>query len=45
LPTQGPAARQQFCAARRIVNGQDRAALVASYALAFQQALEAGGWE
>lgn len=44
LPRQGPAARQQFCAARRIVNGQDRAALVASYALAFQQALEAGGW-
>lgn len=35
----------QFTNARRIINGTDRAALIASYAVAFQAALEAGGWK
>ena len=43
LPLGGPATRAQFIAARRTVNGQDRAALVADYALRFQDALLAGG--
>lgn len=34
----------QFREARRIINGTDRAADLASYALQFQQALQAGGW-
>lgn len=34
----------QFTAARRIINGQDRAAEIAGYAMHFQQALIAGGW-
>jgi len=34
---------RQFIAARRAVNGQDRAALIADYALRFQDALLAGG--
>lgn len=33
-----------FCAARKIINGQDCAPLIAGYALGFQQALTAGGW-
>ena len=33
------------CAARKIINGQDCAPLIASYALSFQNALEAGGWD
>jgi len=43
LPLGGPATRAQFVAARRVVNGQDRAALIADYALRFQDALLAGG--
>jgi len=43
LPLGGPATRSQFVAARRAVNGQDRAALIADYALRFQDALLAGG--
>jgi putative chitinase len=43
LPLGGRATRAQFVAARRIVNGQDRAALIADYALRFQDALLAGG--
>jgi hypothetical protein len=34
----------QFENARRIVNGTDRAALIAGYAITFQAALQAGGW-
>lgn len=39
-----PATLKQFTAARAIVNGSDRAALIAGYAVAFQEALTAGGW-
>ena len=35
---------QNFTAARRIINGQDRAADVAGYAMTFLKALQAGGW-
>lgn len=34
----------QFTAARRIINGTDKAASIASYAMEFQEALVAGGW-
>jgi hypothetical protein len=34
----------QFTAARRVINGQDQAALIAGYAEQFQDALVAGGW-
>lgn len=34
----------QFENARRIVNGSDKAALIAGYAVTFQAALQAGGW-
>jgi putative chitinase len=34
----------QYTAARRIINGTDRAALIAGYALQFESALVAGGW-
>lgn len=44
LPASGRGSREQFRQARRIINGQDRAADVAGFALAFQSALEAGGW-
>jgi putative chitinase len=43
LPLGGRATRAQFTAARRVINGQDRAALIADYALRFQDALVAGG--
>lgn len=33
-----------FTGARRIINGTDRAALIAGYAEKFQEALDAGGW-
>lgn len=38
------ARREQFVAARKIINGTDRAELIASYAETFQGALLAGGW-
>lgn len=44
LPGSGLATGEQFRQARRIINGQDRAADVAGFALAFQIALQAGGW-
>lgn len=44
LPAGRPASRDEFKAARRIINGQDRATDVASYSLAFQAALQAGDW-
>jgi hypothetical protein len=45
LPQHGNATRDQFIAARRIINGTDKAALIADYAMAFQGALRGGGWE
>jgi putative chitinase len=44
LPATGPADRTAFTSARRIINGTDKAALIAGYALQFQTALKAGGW-
>jgi putative chitinase len=38
------ASLEQFTNARRIINGQDRAADIAHYAIEFQAALKAGGW-
>ena len=37
--------REQFTAARRIINGTDKASLIAGYALDFQAALVGGGWK
>ena len=34
----------QFAAARRIVNGTDKADLIAGYAVTYQAGLQAGGW-
>lgn len=45
LPAFGPADRHQFRQARRIINGLDDAELIAGYAMQFQAALQAGGWE
>ena len=45
LPSSGAATRAQFTAARRIINGTDKAAQIADYALKFQAALQTGGWE
>lgn len=45
LPGCGSTAlREQFVNARRIINGVDKAALIANHAVAFQDALQAGGW-
>jgi len=44
LPNSGPATEGEFTAARAIINGSDRATLIASYALSFQAALQAGAW-
>lgn len=44
LPVDGPATVAQFTRARPIVNGTDRAAMIAGYAIDFQAALFAGGW-
>lgn len=44
LTTTGPAGRAQFRAARRIINGSDKADLIAGYAIDFQDALTAAGW-
>jgi putative chitinase len=44
LPTAGPANLAQFTGARRIINGTDKASQVANYAMAFQAALQDGGW-
>lgn len=41
---QSPATAEQFENARRIINGTDRAALIAGYALSFQHALQLGDW-
>lgn len=44
LPLSGPGHAGLFTAARRIINGQDRAVLIADEAMHFQAALQAGGW-
>lgn len=44
LPASGPADVAAFTQARRIINGTDRAAMIAGYAVQFQTALQAGGW-
>lgn len=36
---------EQFRQARRIINGMDKAELIAGYAVGFQEALEDGGWK
>lgn len=45
LPPAGPASHLAFRQARRIINGSDRASLIADYAMQFQDALLAGGWK
>jgi putative chitinase len=45
LPTVGTATAAQFGQARRIINGQDKAADIAAQALHFQGALRVAGWE
>ena len=44
LPDDGRATWGQFVQARRIINGQDRAAVIADAAVKFQDALAAGEW-
>jgi hypothetical protein len=44
LPAKGPTTAPKFTSARRIINGIDRAEMVAGYAMSFQAALIAGGW-
>jgi putative chitinase len=44
LPSQGPATYEKFVPARRIVNGLDRAADIAGYAVKYQDGLQEGGW-
>jgi putative chitinase len=44
LPKAGPASNRQFFEARRIINGRDKAELIAGYAEGFQEALSDGGW-
>lgn len=44
LPTGDWGSARQFAQARRIINGTDKAALIAGYAIEFQRALAAGGW-
>lgn len=39
-----PETLDQFKAARRVINGQDRAEEIAGYAMHFQSALKEGGW-
>lgn len=44
LPKVGTADRPAFVSSRKIINGSDKADLIATYALQFQAALVAGGW-
>lgn len=44
FPNPGPATKAEFTEARHIINGVDRAELVAGYALTYQGALQDGGW-
>jgi putative chitinase len=43
LPAAGPATEAQYETARHIINGSDKQALIAAFALKFQAALQAGG--
>ena len=45
IPAGAPGDKACFCAARKIINGQDRASIIAGYALSFQEALVDGGWK
>lgn len=45
LPGYAKANAKQFTNARYIINGKDKAAVIADYALRFQKALEEGGWQ
>lgn len=45
LPIDGKAGHDAFERARRIINGTDKAAQIAKQALAFDGALEIGGWQ
>ena len=40
----GPSTLAQYQSARRIINGVDKAGKIADEAVAFQTALQAGGW-
>lgn len=44
LPSHGAADRTAFVKARAIINGSDKAGLIADYAVKFQDALALGGW-
>lgn len=44
LPAKGTTSKAQFVEARRIINGVDKAGLIAGYALDFQKALVKAGW-
>lgn len=44
IPRDGPATLQQFVRSRDIINGTDKADKIAREAMAFQEALQAGGW-
>lgn len=45
LPGYAKANARQFINARYIINGKDKAAIIADYALRFQEALIEGGWQ
>lgn len=45
LPSDKPATKPAFTSARRIINGMDKASLIAGYALEFQSALVKAGWK
>ncbi len=44
LPAKTSASRGEFIKARRIINGTDKAELIAGYATQFQNALHSAGW-
>lgn len=44
LPSDGPSSVQPYREARRIINGTDKADLIASHAMTFQEALMKGSW-
>lgn len=44
LPSAGEATEAQFKLARKIINGTDKDALIADYAMSFQEALRFGEW-
>ncbi len=44
IPRSGPASQAQFVEARRVINGRDKALMIADYALIFQDDLIKTGW-